>query len=98
MTGALLPAKLLDVRSREEFARSPTEGAANIPLAELRGRPFELPPKAASVTVADTGIEATGALDVVKQMGRKACLVRVRTIAPHPDRYRLWRATSMLDV
>ena len=93
----LLPADVLDVRTREAFTAQPTERAANIPVAELRQRPYELPPTGASVVIANTGREATKAAALLIEMGRNPELVAARGAEPYDDRYRLWSATSLLE-
>jgi len=98
MNGRLLPAEALDVRVHESFKARPTERAANIPLDELRRRPYELPPANVAVGISDTGLEANEAALVLNRMGRKGQLVLARSVEPHADIYRLWRATSLLDV
>lgn len=98
MNSRLLRAEALDVRNGEAFKARPTERAAGIPLDELRHRPYELPPANVTVTIADTGPEATEAASVLTQMGRNPQLVPARSVEATGDRYRLWRVTSLLEV
>ena len=89
---------MLDLRSREAFNAQPTSRAANIPLEELADRPFELPPPSETVDIADTGIEAHEGAAILRQAGRIPQIVPSQTGTPNRDRFRLWKATSLLDV
>jgi rhodanese-related sulfurtransferase len=52
-------ARLLDVRTREEYAERHARGAMNIPIAELRKRMSELAPRDRPVVVyCHTGVRA----------------------------------------
>jgi SAM-dependent methyltransferase len=88
----------LDVRTREAFSELPTEFAANIPVSELRERPFELPPAGSTVAIADTGPEAAEGAGLLSRMGRLPEVVPGRKVQPHDLKFRLWKATSLLDM
>lgn len=96
MTGKLLLGEFLDVRPAGDFLSSPTARAANIPLADLKQRSFELPPKGWPVTVAACpGI--ADAESTLSAMGRLVSIRDAERTAPTDDRFRLWLANSMLD-
>src|SRR5579862_1629282 len=95
--GRLIPAEVLDVRPRKTFEAHPTRRAANIPLAELRQNPFELPATGSAVAVAETGQEAAEAAHELAQMGRPSRLVPALPGEQSADRFRLWRASTLLE-
>lgn len=66
-------AKLIDVRSPEEFADGHLEGAVNIPVAQLEARLGEVGPKDAPVVVyCRSGHRASKAKQVLEAAGFKA--------------------------
>jgi phage shock protein E len=63
-------AVLLDVRTREEFARGHLEGALNIPVQELAQRLTEVgPPGTAVVVHCQSGIRSKSAEQILKRGG-----------------------------
>ncbi|MHB8637654.1 MAG: methyltransferase domain-containing protein [Fimbriimonadaceae bacterium] len=93
-----MPTDLLDVRAVEAFGVAPTSNAANIPLEELRDRPYELPPPGCRIRVAETGEEARAAVKLLAEMGRCGDIASAQPGKPFGDRYRLWAASPLLDV
>jgi phage shock protein E len=63
-------AVLLDVRTREEFARGHLDGARNIPLQELAQRLGEMGPTTTSVVVhCHAGVRSKAATQMLKSAG-----------------------------
>lgn len=93
----MLPPKTsyLDVRE-ERDGRFPGP-CASIPLSQLRDRLAELPSKAETIQILETGPEAASALDFFKVGGRKAALAPVATWTDEERVGRLWAPNSFLE-
>ncbi|MSP24796.1 MAG: rhodanese-like domain-containing protein [Myxococcales bacterium] len=65
--------RLVDVRSREEYAAGHIEGATNIPIQELEGRMEELAPKDQPIVVyCQSGGRSRRAAELLKSAGYSA--------------------------
>jgi phage shock protein E len=62
-------AKVVDVRSREEFRSGAYPGAINIPLQELTRRLGEVPKETPVIVYCASGVRSASAVRVLKQAG-----------------------------
>jgi CRP-like cAMP-binding protein len=69
-------ARLVDVRTTEEFEHDGLEGALNVPLGSLREHLPELPGDTSYVTYCDTGRRAQAAAFLLSQRGLVSCCLR----------------------
>jgi SAM-dependent methyltransferase len=84
--------QFLDVRSDGPEL----EQAVRIPLSELPDRMYELPPRHATLLIADTGAEAQVASELLTQRGRAVQLVQPPPVAQTSRRWRLWKPNDFL--
>lgn len=87
-------ARFLDPRPAEEAEVNPILHSVNIPLAELRSRLGELPPKGGSVVVVGDRTTAEQAAQALETLGRPASLAPNFSYGPAGGR--LWRPNALL--
>jgi tellurite methyltransferase len=91
---------ILDVRPARDFERQHLAHSVNIPLEELAARVHELPPRGASIIVADTN--AARARQAEQFLAARGHLVQVRVLVDEPlsesgpSRARLWQPSAFL--
>src|SRR5947207_8106874 len=93
-------APILDVRPANDFERRHLAHSVNIPLEELAARVHELPPRDASIVIADTSAER--ARQAKRFLAARGNPVQVRALADEqltesgPSRERLWQPSVFL--
>ena len=86
--GSPTPVRLLDVRTRQEFAGGHIPGAVNIPIGELAGRLSELDPARSLAVYCEVGGRASRAVDLLEANGFVAVLQVQGSM-------RAWRAAEL---
>lgn len=81
-------ARLLDVRSPEDFRRGSIKGSDNFPIGELRARLHELDAKCAYVLICQTGRQSEAAAFLLAQRGYRAAVLAggLQAVAPNGAR------------